>query len=167
MSLVRTRVVLLVPVVLLGCEASPVGGRDGATQGPGVGAPPPASSSPPPPRPAPPSESTAPAGGRTAPLDRSEITRLCSAICESTRTLPCGNLPECQGECANSFGLTACALELGAMLVCTAKTPASGFVCGAQGPALRDGTCEAEQSAAATCLADFMQRAAEKNARAE
>ncbi len=171
MPIVRTSVVLLIPVVLLGCQGSPVGGTDDAPQRPGVGEPPQAGT---PPAPAlntanPSERPAAPAGQepgnvtkRGAPLTVSEIARLCASVCDSTRALSCGNLPECQGECENSFAMPACRLELGAMLVCTARTPTSGFVCGAHGPALREGTCEKEQAAAANCLAEYMQRATER-----
>lgn len=168
MPLARTSVTLLIPVVLLGCEGSPVGARDDAPQGPGAGAPP--KSNPSPARTtnaASPGEPATNTTSRGAPLDQSEISKLCAAICDSTRALSCGNLPECQGECANSFALPACQVELGAMLVCTANTPASSFVCGAHGPALREGTCEREQAAAANCLAEFMQQAAERSAAAK
>ncbi len=78
----------------------------------------------------------------------------CTALCEITQALKCGkSAADCQAACLPMLGVSPCGAEMNAVLACMLREPQPHWQCGSDGMAeLRDGYCDAEQSAFARCM---------------
>lgn len=96
---------------------------------------------------------TPPESGRGNAGSAIDVSARCGDICRKTETLGCRNQRLCVDGCVQSFGLPVCPRELGNFLSCATKEPVERWVCSPDGvPALRDGSCEAEQQAVVDCF---------------
>jgi hypothetical protein len=79
---------------------------------------------------------------------------LCDELCTRTAQLKCGAVDDCKAGCREMAHSDLCGKELRAMLECIAGQPIKSFECdpNTRAPAIRDGFCGTEQSAAADCI---------------
>lgn len=80
-------------------------------------------------------------------------TRVCAATCAIARELGCARAGDCPATCAEMWNVPTCREPVRAALQCFAGEPASRWECDEEGQAaIRDGHCDREQRAAASCL---------------
>ncbi len=80
---------------------------------------------------------------------------LCAKACAAGMAASCPNDDEssCKTECEAMLGMQTCQAENRALVQCTGNQPASNFECDSFGEAeLKSGICNAEGTAAMTCL---------------
>jgi hypothetical protein len=87
------------------------------------------------------------------PPRNSGVTGVCRAVCEHTRPLGCPLQNECLETCVGMAAGTPCTAEVVGLYECLLREPISRWECADDGTAaIRDGSCEGEQSRAAHCL---------------
>jgi hypothetical protein len=105
---------------------------------------------------APPAQPAAEPAKERPPADKPAAapSPLCEELCTRTAPLKCGAVDDCKAGCQEMAQSDLCGKELRAMLECIAGQPIKSFECDANtgAPAIRDGFCGAEQSAAADCI---------------
>ena len=83
----------------------------------------------------------------------------CRTLCSKTASLNCGDEASCIGGCEATFGAPVCPSPFHEVLKCLVREPKESFECDSGTPTLREGHCEAEQAAAATCLEEIAKAA--------
>jgi hypothetical protein len=95
-------------------------------------------------------EPTKPEAPKVAEAD---VKRQCAGICARSTELKCAQAAECEALCAASMADPTCAAQMSAATSCMLKEPAANWECTEDGvAAIKEGFCEAEQNAFATCL---------------
>lgn len=91
-------------------------------------------------------------------LPSAELARLCTSICENSRTLKCKNASECQSNCQGMGSLRPCLQQVAAFYRCLASEPADHWECAEDGvAAIKEGYCNAEQAGAVVCLEQHLE----------
>jgi hypothetical protein len=94
---------------------------------------------------------TAPLGAPSARV--AEVVPVCRALCEHTSSLGCPARNECLDTCVGMAAATPCTGAVVALYECLRREPLSRWECAEDGAAaIRDGSCDDEQSRAVHCL---------------
>jgi hypothetical protein len=100
-----------------------------------------------------PSPSPSPSPDPSPPARGPDAGSICRTLCEHTRPLGCSAQAHCMESCVGMATATPCATEVFALYACLQREPLSRWECADDGTAaIRDGSCENEQSRAARCL---------------
>src|SRR5439155_863841 len=79
----------------------------------------------------------------------------CIAMCDKVSSLKCSTMAECIKGCGEMrTAMTACSKGLDSFMLCLVQQPVGNFECNDEGvPSVKDGFCDAQQQALASCLA--------------